>query len=590
MKNNFKIRFQWRTFIPIFLLGLLAECAIFSAYRMKLVTGLKVGVLFVAVCVCAFVLSILPFVQRWVDWIGQWFRSLPEKVKRNKKAILKQLMILVAISVVAIGPANLLLKIHPVKITKYVFPGMYALSWVVLFCVVYGILYRDMLKNRIEACVAVLIILLGTVYIAAEPAAIGSSWDEGIHYGRAMMMSYDFELEIPEAEIYTLDYEQTYMEKFETEKYEKWEQTLVEKSRNPKASLYGACRPKYTTLVYIPSAIILLISRALHLPFLLGIQLGKYGFLLLYALLTYLSMKKLKGGKMLVAAIMLLPQMLFMTSHYSYDTWVVSWLILSMSCFIYELQHVDEKLNMKNVILMMVSFFVGVSPKLIYIPLMLLFLFMPKSKFTSKKQRILYYGAIIIIVLCVLAMFMLPFLMASGATATDKRGGSDVDSSKQLALILGDVGGYLVVCWNFFKKYVAFSNWSSMTSLLAYNGKIPFEITSIVMLLVVAFTDKCEEDANIRWYHRGITAILSIGITLLIITALYISYTPVGADTVNGCQARYMLPLLFPMLYCVGSPKIENKTNVIAYRGIILSLLAFIVLYGIWTAIICNYV
>lgn len=590
MKSKYKLRFQLKTFIPIIILGLLAECAIFSAYRIKPITGMKVGLLFVAVCVCALFLSVLPFVQCWVDCFGQWFQNLPEMIRRNKKEILKNMGILVVISVVSIGLANILLIIHPVNIPKYVLPGMYALSWVTLFCLIYGVLYRDALKNRIEACVAILIILLGSVYIIAEPAAIGSSWDEGIHYGRAMMMSYDFELVVPEAEMYTLDYEQNYLDKFETKKYEKWEQTLEAKSSNPQKSVYGACRPKYQTLVYIPSAIVLLVSRALHLPFLVQIRLGKYAFLFLYALLTYLSMKKLKGGKMLVATIMLLPQALFLTSHYSYDTWVVSWLTLSMCCFIYELQNIDEKLNVKNVVLMMISFFVGVSPKQIYIPLMLLFLFMPKDKFRDKKQQKIYYGVIIVIVLCVLAMFMLPFFMASGATATDKRGGSDVDSTKQLALILGDVGGYIVVCWNFFKNYVSLANWKGMTSFLAFNGMIPFSATSMVMLMVVAFTDKCEEDANMRWYHRVITTILSIGIILLIITALYISFTPVGADTVKGCQTRYLLPFLFPMLYILGSPKMVNKVDTIAYRGVILGLSTFIVLWGIWSAIICNYV
>lgn len=585
-----KIRFQVKTFIPIFILGVLAECAIFSAYKIKPVTVLKVGVLFGAVCVCALFLSVLPFVQRWVKCIGEWLINLPEIIRRNKRNIVKNLIILIAVSAVSFGVAKILLIIHPVEIPKYVFPGMYALSWVALFCVVYGVMCREMLKSRIEACVSVLIILLGTVYIMAEPAAIGSSWDEGIHFGRAMMMSYDFELVVPEAEIYALNYEQTYMEKFETKKYEEWEQILEEKSRDPKAFIYGACRPKYQTLVYLPSAIILLVGRAFHLPFLTQLRLGKYGFLLLYALLAYFSMKKLKGGKMLVATIMLLPQTLFLTSHYSYDTWVVSWLTLSMCCFIYELQHADEKMNVKNVAVMLISFFIGVSPKLIYIPLMLLYLFMPKNKFRNKKQHRLYCIIIIVIVLCVLAMFMLPFFMASGATATDKRGGSDVDSTKQLALILGDIGGYLVVCWNFFKDYVAFSKWGGMTNFLAYNGMVPFVITSTVVLMVVAFTDKCEEDVNMRWYHRLITAILSIGITLLIITALYISYTPVGSDTVNGCQTRYMLPMLFPMLYIVGSSKISNKMNLIAYRGVLLAISSFIVLYGIWTVIICRYV
>lgn len=87
MRNNFKIRFQLKTFIPVFLLGLLAEWAIFSAYKTKPVTGGKVALLFGAVCICAFVLSILPFVQRWVNQAGVWFFNLPGNIRREKKKI-----------------------------------------------------------------------------------------------------------------------------------------------------------------------------------------------------------------------------------------------------------------------------------------------------------------------------------------------------------------------------------------------------------------------------------------------------------------------------------------------------------------------
>ena len=35
---------------------------------------------------------------------------------------------------------------------------------------------------------------------------------------------------------------------------------------------------------------------------------------------------------------------------------------------------------------------------------------------------------------------------------------------------------------------------------------------------------------------------------ILVATALYVSFTPVGLGTVNGCQSRYLLPLLVPCL------------------------------------------
>lgn len=32
---------------------------------------------------------------------------------------------------------------------------------------------------------------------------------------------------------------------------------------------------------------------------------------------------------------------------------------------------------------------------------------------------------------------------------------------------------------------------------------------------------------------------------------MYVAFTPVGFDWVNGCQARYMMPVLLPMLMVV---------------------------------------
>ena len=53
---------------------------------------------------------------------------------------------------------------------------------------------------------------------------------------------------------------------------------------------------------------------------------------------------------------------------------------------------------------------------------------------------------------------------------------------------------------------------------------------------------------------------------VLVATALYVSFTPVGLATVNGCQTRYVIPVLVPAL-AVGLNnkifRIGEKTNLI---------------------------
>ena len=48
---------------------------------------------------------------------------------------------------------------------------------------------------------------------------------------------------------------------------------------------------------------------------------------------------------------------------------------------------------------------------------------------------------------------------------------------------------------------------------------------------------------------------------VLVATALYISFTAVGADYIAGCQPRYLLPLLFPMAYFIGVDGVTTKIN-----------------------------
>ena len=85
---------------------------------------------------------------------------------------------------------------------------------------------------------------------------------------------------------------------------------------------------------------------------------------------------------------------------------------------------------------------------------------------------------------------------------------------------------------------------------------------SIILMLFAAFTDKSEHDRyKGNLLHRLVMA-ASVVVTLAVVaSALYVSFTPVGHYTVNGCQWRYILPVLFPGLYVIGSAKIKNGMN-----------------------------
>ena len=73
---------------------------------------------------------------------------------------------------------------------------------------------------------------------------------------------------------------------------------------------------------------------------------------------------------------------------------------------------------------------------------------------------------------------------------------------------------------------------------------------------------------------------------------MYVYYTGVGKSTVEGCQGRYILPMLFPLLYVVTNNK-KCVTFVNKYRGIInivfIILLFLINVFCIWRGCLLYY-
>ena len=62
----------------------------------------------------------------------------------------------------------------------------------------------------------------------------------------------------------------------------------------------------------------------------------------------------------------------------------------------------------------------------------------------------------------------------------------------------------------------------------------------------------------------------------LIWSSLYIVFTPVGATSILGVQARYYLPLLYPLCMAFYSEKIEGKWNEKTYTMIILLVMLWV--------------
>jgi uncharacterized membrane protein len=235
------------------------------------------------------------------------------------------------------------------------------------------------------------------------------------------------------------------------------------------------------------------------------------------------------------------------------------------------------------------AFIIGLGPKAIYFPLLFLLFLLPRTKFTSSKEYRLFLRTSTLSILFVLCSFLLPFLTET-SSFTDIRGGKQVNASEQVHFIIAHPITYTKTLLSFLSDYLNPLHAGGFMTNWAYLGIIPGFLPLLFLLFFVTLTDRNEHDdrtttTQVKFWTIGIFFVT----VSLVATSLYVSYTPVGLTIINGVQPRYLIPLLFPLLFVL----CKNHFSVIPHRNLyntcIFGLLAAILLNGIWDRIISLY-
>lgn len=422
---------------------------------------------------------------------------------------------------------------------------------------------------------------IGLVLCIFVPPMTGASWDDQIHYKNALDLSYLTSPEITIEEQRMSEMALRFASGTENDLdlalwssagRRSYEQTINEghagdiEAGNILKRYYPDQLLSFVSLGYTPSAVGLWVGRLLHLPLAATVVLGRIFNLLTYCTVCFIAIRISPVKKVLFAVVSLIPENIFLAANYSYDPWLTSMILLGIAVLFREMWGNDGPLEFSRVAIASLILFLGLGVKAVYFPIIGLFFLMPSSKFADKSQRFRYYLFVVLFGLFVLASFAMPFLfnVGVGAETGDQRGGSDVSSSGQLAFILGNPVRYAMILKAFFVAVffnpIYASGYLFSFSYLSNSSPVELSLTSfnnpavnlvpVLFLIGIALFDN--EDGG-AWRHAGKgstawAAVIYLGTYILVATALYISFTPVGHETVNGCQLRYQLPILAPML------------------------------------------
>lgn len=454
---------------------------------------------------------------------------------------------------------------------------------------------RKQLLQHMERAFLIIALICGMLMIYCGHTNTSVSWDDHIHYNNtnSLIGLTEYSRTDTEREFYEDVLNEKYLfseEYFNMKYYKEHQQLYVDIEENGGVTVTPSTYAAFIQrLAYLPAALFLAIGRLIGLPFYLRYMFGKIGILLVYVFSIYFGMKKLKSGKMLMAGIALLPTNLFIATNYSYDYWVTALSLLGLAYFYAEMQLPNQKLSSKSAAIMIGSMFLGYTAKAVYFPLMAILYLMPKNKFNNSKERKRYIWAVTISILYLFLSFVVPAVIGGGPS-TDTRGGEDVNAVAQVIYILQNPLTYTKTLLTFLKDYLSVGSTKGYTTFLAYYGQGSKYVAVTVLIILYAFLDRTNNVCyTSKMWHRIFTVFCCFCAVCLVATALYITFTPVGSDTIAGCQPRYILPLVFPIMYILGSSKPTGYYTKNWHYFISLSATSFILLATFWTTCIGRY-
>lgn len=443
------------------------------------------------------------------------------------------------------GGVGLFLIGKPIISVFYVYEVVVAtiVSFLILSAIRVTWTYRKNLVENFEKVFVVLLLIAGIIMIILSP--IGRiSWDLDVHYRLSLEASYLGEPKITQTDSWIMENHQ-FAQVFE-------ESVLNFTNIRVLNAQYENIITEYETnvsLAHLPSGLFMAMGRLLGLPFVFVFMLGKLGNLLTYTIICYFALKKLKSGKLILAIIALFPTNVLLACTYSYDYWVTAFSLLGMAYFIGEIQNREESISVKDIIIMCLSFVLACIPKKIYFPLLLIPFLMPKDKIKNRKK---YY---LICVLALVLTFSTFMKVAVGETTVgtgDLRGGNDVGPADQVAFIFGDIFGYAFILLKFlFTHYLTIANMENYITLFPYLTEgIGYGVVLLLLLLTTLYDKDVAYAKGIQssWLSRVYVILMYFGGSALVATSMYVAFTAVGLDTIMGCQARYIVPWIYPLL------------------------------------------
>ena len=432
------------------------------------------------------------------------------------------------------------------------------------------VLLRRVVARRAEVGFLIVCLCVGIALVAVLPANTGLSFDDAIHYGRVLLLSglRHGEVSAAPAEPANGDWSVVRGENF-VHPCDTWQDEVAFNREIDAAydagsltELSGTVQWAFSDIGYVTQAAGLGIARLFGLPFHLQLKAARLFNLLTYAALCWAAIRALRRFRLVFAGVALMPTSLFLACNFSYDPTISGCCFLGLALALDAVLDRHTPLSWQRALGILLFLTLGGLPKVVYLPLLLTVLLLPRSKFATTAQRLWYKGMAVALLLAGIGSMALSVNQGM-VTLSDSRG-AGVEASDQIRWILQHpftyLGIFLRTMWEEGEQYLL--QHSRLT--LAYLGGVgaPVSTLSLYLLLFTAFTANDPDEGQRMDWKKRLALLVIAGLTVgLVFTTMYTAFCDIGALHYSGVQGRYLIPVL-PLVLCLLSPEgVRNRMN-----------------------------
>ena len=329
----------------------------------------------------------------------------------------------------------------------------------------------------------------------------------------------------------------------------------------------------YSPIQYIPETLGIVISRLITNKTIVMAYSARIVNLIVCMALMYFAIKTIPFGKIILLVLSMIP-----IAIEGFSTITADGLLISSTCLfiahIFNLKYGNvEKIKFINkLILVILSAIIGLC-KTVYIPIVLLLLLLPKRVFKNNKDR-----WITILIIAIIAIILnLCWLTISGIAK-----GEDeyiIETSMKTSSVIRNPIGFLqrlLYTMNVDgQKYVN----TTFGGQLGWTETKVHSITPYGLCIIIFFAGIFNNNIKNRFSKSEILiiSIIILSIVGAVFLALYVTWTDINSDKIEGVQGRYILPIIPLAVLLLGSIlkvkteyKEENMLKVASISGIIL--------------------